>query len=63
MNTAFKIALMLGVAATVFAVPAFAAAPPCACSNVVCSVPEPATLTMLASGIGCVVVLRHRRKK
>jgi len=63
MNTAFKFALMLGVAATVFAVPAFAGTPPSACSIVVSSVPEPATLAMLASGIVGVAVLRHWRKK
>jgi hypothetical protein len=66
MNNALKFALMLGTAATVLAVSAFAGnagvctdIPNGGCS----SVPEPSTIAMLASGLGAVVVLRHWRKR
>jgi hypothetical protein len=52
-----KFSLMLAIAVAVSALPAFAGEPQTV------PVPEPATLALLASGIGGVAVLRRLRKR
>jgi hypothetical protein len=56
-NKALKFAIMLSAATLAFAVPVFAG------TVTYGSVPEPITLTLLATGIGAVAVVRRLRTK
>jgi len=58
MNKALKFVLMLIAATSVSSLPAFAGLP-----GPPTNVPEPATLALLATGLGAVAVVRRLRKK
>jgi hypothetical protein len=58
-NKALKFAIMLSAATFALSLPAIAGSFTCAPATV----PEPITLTLLATGIGAVVVVRKLRDK
>jgi hypothetical protein len=58
-NKVLKFAIMLSAATFALSLPAFAGVGSCAPA----AVPEPITLTLLATGIGAVAVMRKLRDK